>query len=170
MNEMKDITSTYTDGMAEFVSGNYGTSVDLFSEVLANDPDHTRALTARGAANLKLNAFDEAISDFNRAIETQPDYARAYHLRGLAREKTGDHQGAVEDFGRAIELAPEYGAAYLSRATLRTKMGLEDLAAEDMAMITHLTNRNIETFANENNIWRSQQLRVETMLDTDLNR
>jgi len=170
MAEENNLKSLYTDGMTEFVSGNFGASVERFSDVLAQDPDHTMALTARGAANLKLNYVDKAMSDFNRVIETNPEYARAFHLRGLAKEKAGDHKGAVEDFGKAIDLDPEYGAAYFSRATLRTKMGLEDLAAEDMAMVTHLTNRNIETFANENNIWRSQQLRVESMMESDLNR
>ena len=84
-------------------------------------------------------------------------------LRGLVFEKTGDDPGALGAFNRAVDLDPEYGAAYYSRATLHTKMGREDLAAEDMQMVTHLTNVNIETFANENNIWRSHQLRLEEM-------
>ena len=51
---------------------------------------------------------------------------------------------------------------------LHTKMGDADQAAADMKMVTHLTEVNIETFANENNIWRSQQLRLESMHDDDL--
>ena len=50
----------------------------------------------------------------------------------------------------AIDIDPEYGAAYYSRATLLTKLGREDDAAEDMKMVTHLTNLNIENFANDN--------------------
>ena len=63
---------------------------------------------------------------------------------------------------------PNYGAAYFSRATLHTKMGDTDQATADMKMVTHLTEVNIETFANENNVWRSQQLRLETISDDDL--
>lgn len=156
--------------MSEYVAGDYGKSVQRFSEVLSLDPGHTQALTARGAGNLKLNAAGDAVEDFNRVIELDPTYARAYHLRGLAREAQGDDAGAEADFGAAIELAPEYGAAYFSRATLRTKTGREDMATEDMAMVAHLTNRNIETFANENNVWRSQHLRVESIMESDVNR
>ena len=166
-NNLKDV---YRNGMMEFIAGNYEASVTLFSEVLEKNPDHAQALRSRGAANLKLNAIDAAIADFDRVIEMDPHYARAFHLRGLAKEQKGDNQGASGDFETAIDLAPEYGAAYLSRATLRTKLGQEDGAAEDMAMVTHLTNRNIESFANENNIWRSQHLRVESMMDNEMNR
>ena len=31
-----------------------------------------------------------------------------------------------------------------------------------------MSDNNIETFANENNLWRSQQLRLETMSEDDL--
>jgi hypothetical protein len=37
-------------------------------------------------------------------------------------------------------------------------------------MVQHLTNKNIESFANENNVWRSQQLRLEFVMDSELGR
>jgi tetratricopeptide (TPR) repeat protein len=82
----------------------------------------------------------------------------------------GETDEALADFGKAIDIDPEYGAAYYSRATLLTKMGREDDAVEDMEIVTHLTNLNIENFANENNIWRSRQLQLEEMLETEVNR
>jgi Tfp pilus assembly protein PilF len=111
-----------------------------------------------------------AISDFNQAIELDSSHPKAYHLRGLAREMAGDNDVALEDFTRALDIDPEYGAAYYSRATLLTKMGQEDAAAEDMKMVTHLTNVNLETFANNNNIWRSRQMQVEGIMESELNR
>ena len=104
-------------------------------------------------------AFGNSFDDFS----FDPEYSKAYHLRGLVHEKTGDNEGALRDFSRAIELNPEYGAAYYSRATLYSKMGKEDLAVEDIEMVTHLSEVNIETFANQNNIWRSKQLQIEAM-------
>jgi hypothetical protein len=47
-------------------------------------------------------------------------------------------------------------------------MGHTDLASEDIEMVTHLTNKEIETFANENNVWRSQHLRLEEMEVADV--
>jgi hypothetical protein len=77
---------------------------------------------------------------------------------------------SMADFNKAIELKPEYGAAYYSRAALYSKLGKEDFAAEDIETVTHFTKTNIEAFANENNVWRSNQLRVEDMLESEINR
>jgi tetratricopeptide (TPR) repeat protein len=163
MTEKNMPTTDFQEGMAEFVGGNYEKSIDYFNRVIESDPDSRSAFMSRGSAFLKLNRFDEAKADFDRVIETDRNYARAYHLRGLVYEKTGDDESAMRDFDRAIELDPEYGAAYYSRATLRSKLGQTDQATDDIEMVTHLTQVNIETFANENNVWRSNQLRLEEM-------
>ena len=58
-----------------------------------------------------------------------------------------------------------YGAVYYSRASLNNKMGRTARATEDIRMVIHLTEVNIETVAYDNNIWRSQHLRLESMFD-----
>lgn len=158
------------DGRYELINGNFGKGIECFSEVLRQDPDNKLALISRGSAFLKLNSTGEAVKDFDRAIDLDPNYARAYHLRGIAREKDGDNDGALDDFSKAIEFDPEYGAAYYSRGTLLTKMKKEDEALEDIQMVQHLTNKNIETFANENSVWRSQQLKMESVMESELER
>ena len=82
----------------------------------------------------------------------------------------GDDDEALKDFNQAIEIDSEYGAAFFSRATLLTKMGQEDLALEDMKMVNYLSNLNIESFANENNIWRSRHLQMENIMETEMYR
>jgi len=165
MEKHTETTDWFTDGMTEFMANNFGASVELLTRVLETDPDHKIARVSRGAAFLKMDRLNEAIDDFNRVVEQYPEYARAFHLRGLARDQQGDHDGALEDFGTAIDLDPEYGAAYYSRVTLLTKLGREEEAMDDIQMVNHITNRNIEEFANENNLWRSQQLRLEATLN-----
>ncbi|MGD9104765.1 MAG: hypothetical protein PVF64_14625, partial [Desulfobacterales bacterium] len=87
-----------------------------------------------------------------------------------AKEKQENDAEAMTDFEKAIELDPEYGAAYYSRATLHTKMGNEDLAVDDIKMVEFLTNKNIETFAGENNVWRSQHMRLESLTAGEMGR
>ena len=160
----------FEDGMSEFVNGNYDSSIQYFTSAIDVDADFTLALKSRGAAYLKSNRVPEAIVDFYRLIQLDPDNAGAYHLRGLAYEKTGDLGKALVDFNHSIEHNPNYGAAYFSRATLHTKMGDTDQATADMKMVTHLTEVNIETFANENNVWRSRHLQMENIMETEMNR
>ncbi len=168
---MDSNTNTHFDnGMAAFVGQDYGTCIEHLTEVLRSDRSHKLALVSRGAAFMRTGNHKTARSDFDRVLELDPSYARAYHLRGLAREIEGDDNGALDDFNRAIELKPDYGAAYHSRATLHTKMGQTESAAEDIRMITHLTQQNIESFANENNVWRSQHLHLESILESEMDR
>jgi tetratricopeptide (TPR) repeat protein len=157
----------FEEGMTDFVARNYGRSIDLLSQAIELDPRFTLALKSRGAAYLKLDKVREAIADLNAVIELAPENARAYHMRGLAFDKSGDYDRALEDFGQALKLNPDYGAAYYSRASLHNKLGHSDLAGQDIQMVTHLSEVNIESFANENNVWRSQHLRLETMYDDD---
>ena len=161
MSVKKNVNEYFQEGMEEFVGHNYGRSIELLSRALEADPDHKLAGMSRGAAYLKLDRALEAVKDFDHVIEIDSEYARAWHLRGLAREKTGDDEAALKDLNRAIELDPEYGAAYYSRATLFTKLGDTDRATEDAQMVTHLTEANLQTFAEENNIWRSHHLKLE---------
>jgi Tfp pilus assembly protein PilF len=157
------VKTHFQNAMAEFVGQNYEKSIEELNRAVELDSEFKLAFLSRGSAYLKLERFKEARQDFDRVIEIDPTHARAYHLRGLVNEKIGENESALEDFDKAVELDPEYGAAYYSRATLHSKMGNEDLATEDIEMVTHLTSVNVEAFANENNVWRSNQLRVEGM-------
>jgi tetratricopeptide (TPR) repeat protein len=170
MTENHNGRNYFTEGMTEFVDNNYEKSIALLTKAIDNDASHKLALVARGSAYLKIEQPDAALADFERAIAVDDTYARAHHLKGIALESKNENEKAIEAFNRAIEHNPEYGAAYYSRATLHTKMGNTDRATDDIQMVAHFTNHNIETFANENNVWRSNHLRLESMMESDLQR
>ncbi len=151
----------FQEGMVEFVGQNYDKSIEVLNRAIESDSTFKLARLSRATAYMKLDRLDEARVDFDRVIEIDPNYSKAYHMRGLVYERSGDQEAALIDFNKAIDLDPEYGAAYYSRANLHANMGNQDLATEDIQMVTHLTNVNIESFANENNIWRSQHLKLE---------
>jgi Tfp pilus assembly protein PilF len=153
----------FQNAMSEFVGQKYENSVEELNRAIELDSEFKLAYLSRGSAFLKMDRLKEARRDFDRVIEIDPNHSRAYHLRGLVNEKIGEDESALSDFDKAVELDPEYGAAYYSRATLHSKLGHEDLATEDIEMVTHLTNVNAEKFANENNVWRSNHLRLEGM-------
>jgi tetratricopeptide (TPR) repeat protein len=160
----------FANAMSNLMKDKFGISIDLLNELIDTDPDDKLALLARGSVYLKIGNTENAIGDFSRTLQIDSSHPKAYHLRGLAREMAGDDDEALKDFNKAIDIDSEYGAAYYSRATLLTKMGQEDLALEDMKMVNHLSNRNIESFANENNLWRSRQLQTENIMESEMQR
>jgi len=168
MSDNYNAQKKFEEGMSDFVIHNYGQSIEHLSQALELNPEFTLAFKSRGAAYLRLAKAEEAIADFNTVIEMDSSNARAYHLRGLAYEKTGENDKALHDFNRALELKPDYGAVYYSRASLNNKMGHTEQAMEDIRMVTHLTEVNIETFSNANNVWRSHQLQLESIYNDDL--
>jgi tetratricopeptide (TPR) repeat protein len=170
MTQKDKFKELYNDGMYALVNEKFDKSIEMLTQAAELQPDNRLVFTSRGAAYLRLNRNEEALNDLNRAIEIDANYPKAHHLRGLVNENMGNDEAALRDFDHAIELDPEYGAAYNSRANLHSKMGNEDLAMEDVMVIQHLTNAQLETFANENNIWRSNHMRVEQMMGTELDR
>ncbi len=160
----------FASAMSNLMKDKLGISIDLLNEIIDTDPDDKLALLARGSVYLKLGNTENAIGDFNRTLQIDSNHPKAYHLRGLAREMAGDDDEALKDLNKAIDIDSEYGAAYYSRATLLTKMGQEDSALEDMKMVSHLSNRNIESFANDNNVWRSRQLQTENIMESEMHR
>ena len=170
MNDNASAKELFETGVTEFANARYDRSVANFTRAIEKDADNALASVSRGAAYLKLGTLDLARDDFDRAIKIDPEYARAYHMRGLVSEKRGDDHTALADFDRAIELNPDYGAAYYSRAALHAKMANTEKAQEDIEMVAHLGNRNMESFMNENNVWHTQQMRVEDAIETELQR
>jgi len=160
----------FADAMSNLMKDDLGMSIELLNEIIDAEPGDKLALLARGAVYMKRGDAEHSANDFSRVIDLDGSYAKAYHLRGLAREMAGNDDEALKDLNKAIDVDPQYGAAYYSRATLLTKLGREDPAAKDMQTISHLTNRNIEQFANDNNVWRSWHMQLETIMETEMDR
>lgn len=161
------IDGLFKEAISEYIDGNYTKSIDYLQAVLQTDPQHRLAGLTLGSAWLKLGRSEKALDQFDALIKSDPDHARAYHLRGFAHQNLGDSQAALRDFSKAIEIDAEYGAAYHSRATLLGELGETDQAAADIEVIAHLTQRNLESFSNENNVWRSHQLYVESEMGSE---
>ena len=129
--------------------------------------------------------FERGISTYkvrkhvNDSLERlQTDRIDLYQMHHVERQAPWDEmleQEAVladrdELVEKAIELDPEYGSAYYSRAKLHAKLADSDKAEADIQMVTHLGNRNMEVYMNENNVWQTQHMHVEDYLETELER
>jgi len=170
MNTKQTAKDLFDKAVSAFVDEQFDKSIQILSKALELDPAHKLAIITRGTAFLKQEKYQEALADFDHAIELDPQHAGTYHKRGLVLEKLGKLEDAIREFDQAIARNPEYGAAYYSRASLHAKLSNTEAATEDMQMVTHLGNRNLESFMNDNNVWHTQQMRVEDAMETELNR
>lgn len=113
----------------------WGSSLDLWNDVLVQFPDSELAYNNRGdiLSNLEPPQYEKALSDFNRAIELDPNYDQTYYNRGVVKAHLGDKEGAMKDFNKAIELKPDYAQAYSNRGATRYEMGDPEGALKDFS-------------------------------------
>ena len=151
----------FVEGSYAFSKGDYEKSASSFTEALQHDPANELVYLSRGVAYAKMGNTEQAKADFDKAVELNPANARAYHFRGLAKMKLGEHEEAVKDFDKAIELDHNCGVAYYSRGTAHSELNNERQAGSDMAMAARLGEANLQAFADDHNIWRTEFDKVE---------
>ena len=117
----KAVTS-YNDGVALLLDGNYAAAQAKFETALALDEKLAEAhnnlafsLRMQGSRN-----FDRALSHYNRALELKPDLAQAYMYRGVLFTQMGETARARADHERLLKLDPrlavELDAVIVGRA------------------------------------------------------
>jgi tetratricopeptide (TPR) repeat protein len=93
------------------------TAIDLYSKILALNPDHVEALTyrswlialvARDAPDdMKILAFAAATQGLDQAINVEPDYPDAHCFLGIVRFRlAGDAAGAKEQLDICAAMNP----------------------------------------------------------------
>lgn len=98
---------------------NYTDAIEYF--VLAEGKSNSEVASLynrRGYARLKLNLYNEALSDFQRAIEHKPDFAEAYNNSGNAYRKLDRYDEALAQCDKAIEYKPDFAEAYNNRGNI----------------------------------------------------
>lgn len=90
----------------------------LWSDVIKNYPEYSKAYNNRGNIYLSRNEYDNAITDYNRALELNQNYAKVFNNRGNAYRRKKEYGKAVSDYNRALELDPNCEEAYNNRGNV----------------------------------------------------
>jgi tetratricopeptide (TPR) repeat protein len=92
----------------------------------------------RGYARLKLNLFNEAISDFQKAIDFKHDFAEAYNNCGNAYRKLEKYDEALTQCNRAIEYKEDFAEAYNNRGNIYYLFSKDNEAIRDYSKAIEL--------------------------------
>ncbi|GFO17046.1 tetratricopeptide repeat protein 13-like [Plakobranchus ocellatus] len=91
-------------GLALYYRGKIRNAVEVFKEVLKENPDHLEASLSLAQGFKELGNLRAAMSRFNQTAEAYPNQAMIYKLRGNLFFDSGDPKSALLDFERCIEL------------------------------------------------------------------
>lgn len=118
-----DVQQLYKDGEHAYQNGAYARAIDLFTQVLARDPENLNAYLQRGFCSALQRDYTQAIADFTAVIQRKNDHLWAYTSRGSSYAKLNRHDLAMQDFDRVLELDPKNEEAYNNRGWSKKALG-----------------------------------------------
>ncbi len=139
---------------------NYEHSIELCDKILADTPDSSFALNARGQSKLNLGRIDEAISDFAQTVKESPMDFAGWNNLGIAYLKKGDLEKAFDSFQHSLRQNPMNPDAYSFIGYLNYKKGNFDKALQYL-------NRALELDYTNTNAYRHRVLVYFAMKDME---
>jgi protein O-GlcNAc transferase len=112
----------------EFHSGqHYGIARQLYTQILAQNPDHEVAWHNLGLVEHATGRHAQAAEYIGKAIDLKPDYARAYANLTAVLRSSRQFEAARDTAQRAIRLDPGFAPAHSNLGNVLEDMGqLED--------------------------------------------
>lgn len=119
-----------------FAAGKHAQAIDLYSAVIATDPEEPTAYRERARCHYRMGQLDEALADLSRAIELAPSPG-TYFTRGRYCLEASRFHDACADFSNVLELErgreerPFFEAAAFFRAEAHVNLGRFEEALRD---------------------------------------
>ncbi len=127
--------------------GNFSKAIQLYSQIIKNNPNSTAAYASRGLLYERLKAKDAAELKKNKQL-AEKDYVKAIELNYKQPElynnlaalylDTGNYNEALLYLNQAIYMRPNYVMALLNRAVAYSKLGKIGNALLDFSQVEQL--------------------------------
>lgn len=109
-----------------------------YDAVLAEQPNHARALAARSGVHLAQGRVDAAINDAQRACAAEPHYALAAFALGNAHMAKQAYREAIAAFDQALVAEATLAAAHNNRGNAWRALGEVEMALADYTAAARL--------------------------------
>jgi len=123
-----DLDTAFTKAREYIVTGEFHKAEGIYRAILAEYPEHTRALRGMAASLYRRGYIYAAIKHLEVAVSIAPDFADAWHNLGSLLAEKGDVSKAIEASARAVALTPDNPSFNLSIGTSLIKAGRYDEA------------------------------------------
>ncbi|MBJ6763882.1 tetratricopeptide repeat protein [Myxococcaceae bacterium JPH2] len=162
----KSLFAAYSEGVHRSMAGSHEAAIQAFDKVLAEDPSHFPALTAKASSLKQLGRTPEALRCFQRAIELEPTLADPHRDAALCQLELGEPEAGAALMERAVQLnsAPGYreaaavevytvGNALLTQGPRRPDKARYRLARQVFELALELSPAYVEAAKALSDVW-----------------
>ena len=110
--------------------GDYAKAIDLFSQLLAQDPDSAIDYSNRGLVYFQSKQVRKALADYDQAIALNPRLDSAYNNRANYYAAQGQYLEAILDYDIALDLNPENVRAWINQGITFRELEMYERALE----------------------------------------
>ena len=101
-----DLENKFIAANVYFKKENYDGALEVYSRILRESPENTRALHAIGVILHRQAKHEGAIDHIERALSYKPDYLDAYISLGKIYNRIGYYKSARNNFSAALAISP----------------------------------------------------------------
>jgi len=138
--DMIELLNIFDQGYAYYVAGRYPEAVDIFQQILQQDPDNIIVHFLLAASLEKLNHLKEALKGFHEVAYQNPRFNNVHGNMGRVYEKLGNYQKALEEYQKDIKLFPDAPLLYNNVGVLYLKQKNYNMAIEQFEKVLSLTH------------------------------
>lgn len=134
-------------GLLYLQAGDYDQAIADFNQILAQNPDHSLALTYRCRGELGLGQTETALASCDRALELDRQWgdtspALAWYHRGLVLTQLERPTDALAAYDQAIALEPGQASLWTHRGLLLERLDRFDAALISLQQATQLAPKS----------------------------
>lgn len=124
---IEDIDELLWRSKAGMEIAQYEQAIQILDRVLAINPNHVRALLAKGDALSKLGSKEEALVYYDQALSHRPEMGEVWLLKGDIQRELGMVEESLLDYEQATSVSPSSTDAWFQRSmTLYSASKLRD--------------------------------------------
>jgi predicted TPR repeat methyltransferase len=148
-------------GVNRLRAGQADEAEQVFSAVLAIEPENATALHFTGIIRHKQGKTTEAVALIRRALDQAPRYLDAYVNLGNIHNETGELLLARDMYVKALELEPNHVGAYNNLGVTMQNLNSLDLAKQCFEKALAIDPNNGDVYQNLGNVYRLEWNFVE---------
>jgi predicted O-linked N-acetylglucosamine transferase (SPINDLY family) len=147
-----DLAELFNQGLVLHQEGQLAQAKQIYTQVLAKQPDYYDALHLAGVIALQSNDPMLALELIGKAIETKPDYAEAWSNYGYAFNDLKRYKEALASYDRAIEIKPDYAEAWSNRGNALNNLNHYEEALVSYDRAIEIKPDYVQAWSNRGNV------------------